>query len=314
MSLLWVYFLDKKVNMPRRKKPVNREDMLRKKRLAEQKRRNKIKSNPELYKEYLEKEKARYIKRKDTKKIVPIKELKPREQRAQRKKWKINQQNLRRKKKELKMLQEKYTPPESDSEDFLERNFELQQEHQDAIKKASTFARLVTENYASHDPWINPRPGPSDQSELIIGNKTPDNRRPVTKNCTSNSAQPICHTPKDSPSSATRRVRYRMLKKCKYYQKRLSELEKQNAAFRKRVFRMRQTITKLKSCNSPGTKAGMIMADPTKKEDVKKAIIFGDILKSNINLDYENQKKAEKQKLKENIEPVREKLKNYNLL
>ncbi|CAG5048892.1 unnamed protein product [Parnassius apollo] len=35
------------------------------------------------------------------------------------------------KKKELKILQEKDTPPESDSEDFLERNFELQQEHQD---------------------------------------------------------------------------------------------------------------------------------------------------------------------------------------
>lgn len=46
--------------------------------------------DPELYAKYLEKERIQNKKRKETGKIKSINEMSKREQRAQRKKWKVN--------------------------------------------------------------------------------------------------------------------------------------------------------------------------------------------------------------------------------
>lgn len=94
--------------MPR-KIQDSRKELLRKKRIAEKKRRERIKSDPELYKEYLKKERARYAQRKEEKKIRTINELPPRLQRLQRKKWITSQQNSRARKLRLKKLTQKDT-------------------------------------------------------------------------------------------------------------------------------------------------------------------------------------------------------------
>lgn len=64
--------------MPRK---LTKEKKLVRKKNAEKKRRDKIKSNPELYQKYLEDEKRRYAQRKDHKKIKSITELTTRQQR-----------------------------------------------------------------------------------------------------------------------------------------------------------------------------------------------------------------------------------------
>lgn len=71
-------------------KKQTREERLRKKRLAEKKRYERIKSNEDLWKEKQEKNRASYIRRKKEKKQLPINEMNPRQQRLQRKRWRKN--------------------------------------------------------------------------------------------------------------------------------------------------------------------------------------------------------------------------------
>lgn len=90
----------------------------------ERERRRKIKEDPIKRAHNKEKERLRYLDKKNRKVVKPICELSVRSQRQQRKKWKESSKRYRTKIVALKRnsdAQEKYlaqnTPPESDSED-----------------------------------------------------------------------------------------------------------------------------------------------------------------------------------------------------
>ena len=80
--------------------PQTKEQRLAKQRLCKRRRYIEIKNDPELLAIEKEKRKKQYLKRKEEKKIVPIKDKTPRSQREQRRRWKDNSRNYRRRKNE----------------------------------------------------------------------------------------------------------------------------------------------------------------------------------------------------------------------
>ncbi|KAH9639652.1 hypothetical protein HF086_009105 [Spodoptera exigua] len=83
---------------------------------------------------------------------------------------------------------------------------------------------------------------------------------------------------------------------------------------RKRLIRSNNKLKK-QYTNSPRTKADNLISDPNKKEEVKKALVFAEVMKNNLESNYEKLKTNEEQKVfKENIEPARKTLKNYKML
>lgn len=90
------------------------------KRESEQRRRDRIKENPELYEEMKRKERDRYYRRKQEGKIKIVSDLTDREKRAQRKNWVQKKRKSREKMKNQRKLQEHLlnaTPPESGDND-----------------------------------------------------------------------------------------------------------------------------------------------------------------------------------------------------
>lgn len=104
--------------MPR-KKQQSREERLAKAKIARRNRYAKIKADPVLYALEKEKERQRYKKRREQKKLLSVEEMTPRARRLQRKKWRENFRKHFQKKKLIKAgikhINEN-TPSSSDSE------------------------------------------------------------------------------------------------------------------------------------------------------------------------------------------------------
>lgn len=80
----------------------------------------KLKKDPVKLAEYKEKERLRYLKKKEQNKIKSVHDLSPRQQRLQRKKWRESAKKYLRKKKRSNQIEQmliKHSPPTSDSED-----------------------------------------------------------------------------------------------------------------------------------------------------------------------------------------------------
>ena len=100
-----------------KKKKQSDEERLRKKREAEKRRQERIKADPELLLREKEKWKVKYKNRKEKGQVKLVKDLNPRELRAQRKSWKHKQKKQREKVKndnKFKEYLEANSPPESD--------------------------------------------------------------------------------------------------------------------------------------------------------------------------------------------------------
>ncbi|CAH2094688.1 unnamed protein product [Euphydryas editha] len=107
--------------MGKPRKKLTREEKLAKDRLRKREKYAQIKENPELYSIQKEKEKRRYLARKEKNKICSIKDMTPRSQREQRRRWRKNSlKYLERKaeKKKLEMILMENSPPQSDSGEF----------------------------------------------------------------------------------------------------------------------------------------------------------------------------------------------------
>lgn len=105
--------------MPRQKKGLTKEEKLAKDRLRKKSQYAEIKNNPELYAIQKEKERKRYLLRKEKKKICSIKDMTPRAQREQRKRWRKNARNYLNKKNEQKRIENiliNNSPPESEED------------------------------------------------------------------------------------------------------------------------------------------------------------------------------------------------------
>lgn len=96
-----------------------KEERKKKKKEYEQKRRDKIRSDPIAYEAAKAKERKRWKKRKDEKKVKEIKDMTPREQRNQRAVWRkeyrTKQENKKRQERALRIATEN-SPPTSDEE------------------------------------------------------------------------------------------------------------------------------------------------------------------------------------------------------
>ncbi|KAF9405866.1 hypothetical protein HW555_013571, partial [Spodoptera exigua] len=266
---------------------INRDELLAKKRAAEKARRDKIKLNPEAHAQYKDKERQRYKKRKEDKKLVQINDLTPRQQRNQRRKWKINSKNFREKQKQKTLLQKKLaesTPPDSDFDD--EPSFNLAQ--------------------SSNTP-SNPAQFSLAASPSVVQNRVLTRRQlPNITQSSNPPSNPAQSSLPESPSviqnrQLIRRQRYDMSKKIKFYKQQLNKIKKQNDMLRKRLIRSNNKLKK-QYTNSPRTKADNLISDPNKKEEVKKALVFAEVMKK------------EKKVFKENIEPACKTLKNYKML
>lgn len=267
--------------MPRK---LTKEEKLVRKKNAEKKRRDKIKSNPELYQKYLEDEKRRYAQRKDQKQIKSITELTPRQQRVQRRRWKEHSKNYRQKKKHQNALDKiliENSPPTTDNEDEdpVEINrIQDRMAHEPSIRKSITRFQAVQQ---STDLEL---PGPSRQVD----------------------------SPKsiDACPSVQRRYRYKKAKELIFYKQKTAILQKKIKALQKQLNRLKQTK------ESPTKKTvENLIKDPERHEDVKKRILFGELIKTTITENYSNATmKSEKKKLKTNIEPIRPLFKKYKLL
>ncbi|KAL4702740.1 hypothetical protein ACJJTC_013635 [Scirpophaga incertulas] len=97
----------------------SQEEIRRKKRECEKRRREKIRSDPHLYEQAKAKERERYKKRKEERKILPISQISERQQRKQRKEWRKRQKKCRENRKCRERLLSRLredSPPSSDIE------------------------------------------------------------------------------------------------------------------------------------------------------------------------------------------------------
>lgn len=313
-------------------KKLTRDELLAKKRAAEKARRDKIKLNPEAHAQYKEKERQRYKKRKEDKKLVQINDLTPRQQRNQRRKWKINSKNFREKQKQKTLLQKKLvesTPPDSDFDDEAQpQNILPAQPSPCSFQQSSD--DLQSENILSVQPSLNPAqssntPSSPAQSSSAASPSVVQNRMltrrqlPHISQSSYSPSSPAQSILPESPSviqnrQLIRRQRYNMSKKIKFYKQQLNYVKKQNDMLRKRLIRSNNKLKK-QNTKSPRTKADNLISDPNKKEEVKKALVFAEVMKSNLESNYEKLKtNREKKAFKENIEPACKTLKNYKML
>lgn len=107
--------------MPPKKKPkLSKEEIASKKTAPAKARLEKIKSDPVLLAEYKEKERLKYLKKKEKGQSKSIQDMTPREQRKIRKKWKKYSTDYRKKKiirKDCENYVAQNTPPTSENEE-----------------------------------------------------------------------------------------------------------------------------------------------------------------------------------------------------
>ncbi|CAH0719498.1 unnamed protein product, partial [Brenthis ino] len=222
-------------------KKQTKEERLMKKRLAERKRYEMIKNNPDLWKEKQEKNRQDYLRRKQEKKQLPINEMTPRQQRLQRQTWRKNYRSYYLKKKREKRtiaLLEENTPPQSPS--ILSDTEPVVLEHLARSLPASPFFNKSSECMMS-GPSITLRSISTQCNDFKTS--TPSN----TKSLSSSSV-----------TSAIRRNRYQKDKVINVLKKKLISLTQQNERYRKQLKRMaskrvQNQIIKVKSI-VPNTK------------------------------------------------------------
>ncbi|CAB3234211.1 unnamed protein product [Arctia plantaginis] len=206
--------------MGRTKKKQTREEKLEKKRLAERRRLQKIKNDPALYEEFKIKDRARYYKKKEQKKVVPISEMTPRRQRTQRKRNRDNFKayySRQKNKKRLDTLLSENSPPESGDElppqPIVENSTVATNSCPPSPLSLSRCSRSQTRSNrvqnTYHDQLIISSPCPSDSCNVSVVSK-----------------------------STFRRYQYKKTKIIQSLQKKIVELQRQQKSFRKQVQRL----------------------------------------------------------------------------
>ncbi|XP_075977850.1 uncharacterized protein LOC142977668 [Anticarsia gemmatalis] len=208
-------------------KKQTREERLLKKRLAERRRYERIKSDEQLWKEKQEKNKHSYLRRKKEKKQLSIAEMTPRQQRLQRKAWRKNFKAFHSRKKAQKriaLLLENNTPPESEYESGNE---------------------FVRQNDVRHnDVRQNDVATPLSPSILSDENVMAKSSININKEVTSNS------------SGAKRRLRYKKDKIIQKLNVQIADLKKINEKYRKQIERRSKSNSLAqRELNNTGRKA-----------------------------------------------------------
>lgn len=261
------FFSDSK--MPKAKKKTT-EEKLAQAREHKRKKYLEIKNDPEKYAIQKEKERQRYKKRKEQKKIKNVGDMKPREKRLQRKKWKENTKRHFEKKKKQRAIQQMLidnSPPSSDREEF---------------------------NYVEQDPLE----GPSNRSQEASNVGCMNCSRKV---------------------KLIRKIRYIHKKKIGKLQEEIEKVTKEKNELKKMLARARRNCEKLKEeAKQPSTEQKVdsliLNIDEEKREEVKKKLLFGEVLGKNLKEGYRSLKKKEKCHFTDIILKHKENFRKYNIL
>lgn len=246
------------------RKKLSREEQLKKKRDTEKKRQEKIKCNPELLLAEKIKRKQKYENRKKKGQLKPIAEKTHREKRQQRKSWRDTQRRHRERKKkaeEESRFLSNNSPPSSDSENIIG---ELP-----ARELTNCLTRSKTQQLTNDD---------SPSSSLTVA---------------STSCAKV-----DGRTNSGKRKRRKELQKLK---KKLREGEKKAARYRKRYQRLLAKIKCDKKNATPRSKVNGFLKGRKVDKDVKRKLVFGEVLVSQLTHNY-NQIKSHK--TKDNVKRV----------
>ncbi|KAK5640405.1 hypothetical protein RI129_011216 [Pyrocoelia pectoralis] len=202
----------------------------RQKREAEQRRRDAIKSNAEIYEEDKKKERERYHRRRHEKKIKTINEVSERQKRNIRKRWKKASSSYRMKQKTNENLQkflDETTPPSSPANN----------EH-----------------------------GPGD-----------------FVNCSGSSRQSI------AGRKRVLRARSATVRRLKQLEKEMEKYKKKATRYKVKYHRLKKHADKKsKKDNTPRTKVNILTRDQNLSKEVKRQLIFGEVIKSQLSENFQN--------------------------
>lgn len=200
----------------------SQEEIRRKKKECERRRREKIKSNPQLYEQAKAKERERYRKRKEEKKILLIDQISERKQRKQRKEWrkrqKICRENRKCRERFLSILRDD-SPPSSDIENQpIRHSPSVSSIHSPSV--SSIRSPSVSSRFSSH----------RDSSPSLLANYS--TRRPDSPSDSSTRSYQ-----KRIGLKIAKRNRHIISKKLKLQEKLISTLKKKVNALRMKVSR-----------------------------------------------------------------------------
>ncbi|KAL4708816.1 hypothetical protein ACJJTC_011780 [Scirpophaga incertulas] len=260
--------------MPRQKKGLTKEEKLAKDRERKREKYLEIKNNPELYAIQKEKERKRYLVRKTTKKICSIKEMTPRNQREQRKRWRRNSRKYLKKKEDQKKLVGiliNNTPSDSETD-------------------------LQIQNHNSNEPELDPL-------ELIhekigsLRNKSEVRRRQHVK-----------------VSSIIRKMRYKHQKIVKTLQNQIEKLKKEKKMLKRKFsFEIKQKVTVQDSIEKKVNNI-ITDVRSERVEEVKQNLSFNEILMQDITEGYKTLKKKEKRDFANTVMKNKDRLKKFKVL
>ncbi|KAL4704663.1 hypothetical protein ACJJTC_013447 [Scirpophaga incertulas] len=260
--------------MPRQKKGLTKEEKLAKDRERKREKYLEIKNNPELYAIQKEKERKRYLVRKTTKKICSIKEMTPRNQREQRKRWRRNSRKYLKKREDQKKLVGiliNNTPSDSETD-------------------------LQIQNHNSNEPELDPL-------ELIhekigsLRNKSEVRRRQHVK-----------------VSSIIRKMRYKHQKIVKTLQNQIEKLKKEKKMLKRKFsFEIKQKVTVQDSIEKKVNNI-ITDVRSERVEEVKQNLSFNEILMQDITEGYKTLKKKEKRDFANTVMKNKDRLKKFKVL
>lgn len=264
--------------MPKKKEKKTREEKLIQARLHKRKIYQEIKNDPEKYQIQKEKERLRYLKRKEEKKIKSVADMTPREQRLQRKRWKLNSKRCLENKKKNKKISEVLIDSSASTSNEAEniRQDPLQESsHQvlDETKSCDVAYQIKNENIGRL------RRGRSRICEEKVEKLTIGEQDPLEKS--------TCQTLDDPPTSCKscltklkfiHRLRYSTKKQIGKLKLEKENIVKEKDALKKVVARLKKTNKDLQKVKTPSTeqKVDTLIktVDTDKREEIKKKNLF----------------------------------------
>lgn len=259
--------------MVKPKKKATTQEKLAKDRLRKKEKYAEIKKDPVRYRIEKEKERKKYLLRKEKKKILTIAEMTDRQKREQRRRWRMN------------------------SKKYLNKLKEQKKSHcillEDSVLTSGTEETTNVADPTVSDPLMEIEEPPETTQTAVKSQKQTQNI-----------------------SSVTRKLRYRSTKVVSHLQKEINKLKKEKDILRKQLYKERNLQKVRKSIEDTIEKKvdeviNEIKAD--KIEEVKKKLLFNEVLNKGVSDKYKRLSKKEKRTFVEGIVDS-SKLKKYGVL
>lgn len=255
--------------MPK-KKPDSREERLRKKRECEKRRRERLKQSPEQLQKLKDLKHKIYIKAKESGRVKSVRDMSNREKRQQRKSWKTAAQKYRNKKKSeevLNNLLHNNTPPSSENGEV--------------------------------DDLMPMPPSPVQDNEHQLMEIDNEQREGKPSKVSSSQRKAETDPPKESSQKKrgrklVRRDRSKAYRNIKKQEEKIKELQKKVAKWKKRAQRAVQPKTPKDI--TPRKKVKQILKGRVIPPDIRKKLLFGEILRTELATKFRSVSKSQREK------------------